>query len=102
MKICENLEGCNMILGDLNLNPINDPEKKLLNLLCMEDKKIFLNEITTTQYNQLDHIIADKSLEERLYTTSYFNFILDHKSITARIGFIGNQISQQFLEKKTF
>ena len=62
-----------------------------------EKKKNFLNEITTNQYNQLDHIIAEKSLEKQLYTTSFFNFISDHKTITARIAFDRNAFTKQFL-----
>ena len=91
-----------MILRDLNLNPTNESEKRLLELLCGKEKKNFLNEITTNQYNQLDHIIGEKSLEKQLYTTSFFNFISDHKSITARIGIDGNEFAKEFLQKINF
>ena len=74
-------------------------KKRLLELLCGKERKQFLNEITTNQYNQLDHIIAEKSLEKQLYTTSYFNFISDHKTITARIAFDGNPFTKQFIGK---
>ena len=90
-----------MILGDLNLNPMNESEKLLLELLCGTEQQQYLKEITTKEYNQLDHIVADKSLEGQLYATSFVNFISDHKTITARVGFNENKFSRKFLEKIT-
>ena len=90
---------CTAIFGDFNLDPKNDTDNKKLDLICHEDKYLALNEITTDNYRQLDHIIVKKSIKNRVFATSYFNFISDHKSITARIGYDENKFSQQFLEK---
>ena len=55
LLIKEKCKGCNMILGDLNLNPMNESEKLLLELLCGTEQQQYLKEITTKEYNQLDH-----------------------------------------------
>ena len=96
LKYCS---GSNILFGDLNLNPAIPAEKKLLNVLCGENKFLALEEITTDNFNQLDHIIADKSLKSKLFTTSYFNFISNHNSITARIGYNENNFTEDFLKK---
>jgi endonuclease/exonuclease/phosphatase family metal-dependent hydrolase len=81
---------CDLIMGDFNLNRRNPNEYERLIQLCQEDKlEAVLKEPTTKSYHQPDHILVDKSLKERVFATSFFNFISDHKSIVARIG-VGN------------
>ena len=102
--ILEELQKCvkDAVLSWVNSNQINLPEKKKLKQLCNKDKYIALNEITTIQCNQLDHVLAYKALKKILYATSFFNFISDHKSIIARIGLKKNEFSKQFLENLHF
>ena len=81
---------CDLIMGDFNLNRRNPNEYERLIQLCQEDKlEAVLKEPTTKSYHQPDHILVDKSLKERVFVTSFYNFISDHKSIVARIG-VGN------------
>ena len=44
LKIQENCEGSIIILGDLNLNPLNESDHKLLTLLSGKEKRLFLTE----------------------------------------------------------
>ena len=69
-------EGCILIFRYLNLNPTNESEKMRLELLCGKEKQIFLKEITTNLNNQLDHIVGDKSLEDKLYCSSFLTLYL--------------------------
>ena len=96
LKYCND---CDIWFGDLNLNPREPAQKKLLSVLCGKDKFLALEEVTTDNFNQLDHIIVNKILKPRLYTTSYFNFISNHNSITARIGLADNSFTAEFLKK---
>ena len=41
-------------------------------------------------------------MKENHFTTSYYNFISDHKSISLRIGLDNNKVSQKCLERITF
>ena len=52
--------------------------------------------------NQLDYILIENHLKEICFTTSFNNFIRDHKDITARIGLNKNEFSNEFKQKKTF
>ena len=96
LKYCND---CDIWFGDLNLNPREPAQKKLLSVLCGKDKFLALEEVTTDNFNQLDHIIVNKILKPRLYTTSYFNFISNHNSITARNGLADNSFTAEFLKK---
>ena len=71
------------ILGDLNLNPLNVNEKRLIDVVGGEKTMIFRG-ITTSQKNQLDHILGYESAKP-VYATSYLNFISDHFAITLRV-----------------
>ena len=99
-KIKNHCQDVTAIFGDLNLNPKKKNDNKKLETLCQEDYYLALNEITTTNFIQLDHIIMKKAIKDRVFATSYFNFITDHKSITARIGFHGNSFTDEFLKKR--
>ena len=72
------------ILGDLNSNPLNPNEKRLIEVIGGQKKMIFRG-ITTPQKNQLDHILGDESAQP-VFTTSYLNFISDHFAITLRMA----------------
>ena len=101
-KIIKYCQHSSAILGDFNLNPRKPAEKKLLDLICGEDKFLALNEITRENNNQLDHILINNNLKSRVYATSYFNFISDHKSITMRVALEDNQFTQEFLHKQSY
>ena len=87
------------VLGDLNLNKqFKDQHEKILNI-CGKDKVMLLFENTTKNHNQVDHILGPG--EQMVFTTSFYNFISDHKSIVLRIPlsdthFIDDERLQQF------
>ena len=81
-------------MGDFNLSPRKETDKKKILDLCEPNRYQALNEITRRDSsNQLDHILVDKMFETCCFTTSFFNFISDHKSIVVRIGENGNELS---------
>ena len=75
-----------VIMGDLNMNPRISFDNDRLKQLCENKKEQALKEVTTTQKNQLDHILVSTRLKGHVFVTSFFNFISDHKSIVIRIG----------------
>ena len=75
------------ILGDLNLNPLNPNEERLIEVIGGQKKMIFRG-VTTPQKNQLDHILGDESAKP-VFATSYLNFISDHFAITLRMSLTG-------------
>ena len=94
---------CNIIMGDFNLSHRINAEKEKLRSLCQNTKVSLLREITRSQSNnQLDYILVDAILKPISLCTSFNNFISDHKSITARIGLNGAQISEEIKAKLTF
>ena len=57
--------------GGPNLNQRNYDERLRLNQLCHNGQvESVLNEPTTKNYNQVDHILADKQMKGKLFTTS--------------------------------
>ena len=85
-KICEITKHSNFILGDLNLNVLEEADEQKLNLICGTDKIKHLNQITTVRGNQPDHILVLKDKRHSIYTNAYFNFASDHKSIVMRMS----------------
>ena len=80
------LDSSDYILGDLNLDPLVDTDKKKLNALCLKDKVIHLTEITTNQGNQLDHILVNRNLRHTVVTDAFLTFASDHKIIVLRLS----------------
>ena len=74
------------LMGDLNLDPSVQDEKNRLNIICDKIKKPLLKEITTKNNVQLDHILGIERKGVKIFTTSFVNFISDHKSVTIRIS----------------
>ena len=74
------------IMGDLNLDPTVQDEKNKLKIICDKTKKSMLNEITTKNNVQLDHILGIELNGVKIFTTSFVNFISDHKSVLIRIS----------------
>ena len=93
---------CKFLLGDFNLSLRNPKDVQKLEDLCKKDKFISLKEITRiVSNNQVDHILADKIFEGKSYSTSYFNFISDHKSIVMRVT-INSTFTDEALERILF
>ena len=51
-----------------------------------KEKISLLDEITTKQNKQLDHVLGIRRENILLHVTSFKNFISDHKAITIRIS----------------
>ena len=83
--IYEKTKEVNYLMGDLNLDP-QDHEQEQKLVIIKGRKKTILNEITTKQNKQLDHILVSVPENILVYTTSFKNFISDHRSITMRIS----------------
>ena len=84
-KMIRNLTlNSHFILGDMNLNPEKPDDLQKLEVICGEDKMMHLRAITTTNRNQLDHIIVKKAMKGNLVTDSFLNFTSDHKSLVLR------------------
>ena len=102
LEIANRFQYADCIIGDLNLNPAVPNQSSNLSKVCGSTKGIALMEITTINDNQLDHILLDKSLIKRCFSTSYFNLASDHKPIVFRIPMSGKQLSEKFLEENNF
>ena len=84
------------IMGDLNLDPARDEDRKKLHKLCGPKRIMILKEHTTTRSNQLDHIIMHSHLSSKVFVTSFINHTSDHRTITFRIPLSGNNFSEHF------
>ena len=89
---------CDVLMGDLNLNPRISYDSDRLKQLCGSNKEIALHEVTTSQKNQLDHILVARNLKGNIYVTSYVNFISDHKSIVLRLGLQKNELKDEIVQ----
>ena len=90
-----------LVMGDINLDPNRSDDLKKLDYLCSERKRV-LSEVTTTRFNQLDHVLLNVVKFPIFFTTSFINHTTDHHSIIIRIAKEGNVFSQPFLEKMSF
>ena len=95
------LSKCDLIMGDMNLDPADKADLKKLAVLC-GDRKMILNEFTTIRYNQLDHIILNCDKFGRHYSTSYINYTTDHSLICVRIPELGNIFNDAYLKRMSF
>ena len=73
-------------MGDLNLDPTVQEQKNKLLIMCEKNKMPLLKEITTKNNVQLDHILGIERKGMKIFTTSFVNFISDHKSVVIRIS----------------
>ena len=101
LKAAKHWQECDIIMGDFNLKPNISADGKLLRSVCGETHTLSLNEMTTN-HGQPDHIVLHKQLETKSFSTSFFNFVSDHKSIAVRIGLLNNSFDTRFLEKINF
>ena len=94
---------CSIIMGDYNLCHRSSSDMAYIEKLCESNKYSALNEITRSRSNnQLDYILILKDMKDQCYSTSYSNFISDHKTITVRMGLEGNILSDETRERITF
>ena len=90
-------------MGDLNLSHQVKDQKSKLTVLCDDSKVSTLNEITRSlSNNQLDYVLVEKWLEGQTFSTSFYNFISDHKTITLRIGLDNNKLKEEIIQKINF
>ena len=78
------------LIGDINLDASKDSDKRRLSELCGKSKLQHLNQVTTEQGNQLDHILVNKNLKHIVFTDTFFNLASDHKTIVLRISHYAN------------
>ena len=102
LDIAEKFKFFDCIIGDLNLNKENQTQRMNLLKICGNNKSIALEEVTTSNLNQLDHVLLDKMMIKKCFATSYLNLASDHKPIVVRIPHPGNQFSEHFLEEFFF
>ena len=99
----EKIDDCQYVLGDFNLSHRLKSDKEKLSNICKPSKCNILNEITrSVSNNQLDYVLANKSLADKSYSTSFMNFISDHNSITVRVPLQQNKFSKMFEMKLNF
>ena len=100
----KDLEKVDLVMGDLNIDA-DDPkriaDKKKLDTLCVKRTRILM-EVTTTRYNQLDHILLNIEKFPVFYSTSFMNHTTDHHTIITRIAKAGNNKKQSFLKRASF
>ena len=65
-----------LVMGDMNLDPNRSDDLKKLDYLCSERKRV-LSEVTTTRFNQLDHVMLNVTKFPILFTTSFINHTTD-------------------------
>ena len=103
-KLKKDLEKVDLVMGDLNLDaddPKRSTDKKKLETLCVKRTRV-LREVTTTRYNQLDHILLNIDKFPVFYSTSFLNHTTDHHTITTRIAKPGNNKKPSFLKRVSF
>ena len=100
--IAHGFRKCKVIMGDFNLDPNRLGDLKKLDTLCGPDRERHLNEVTTTNFNQLDHVLVDKSLSKQLFSSSFYNPTTDHRTLVARIPIKAKKFSSQYLENVNF
>ena len=100
-KISHGFRNCSVIIGDFNLDPNRASDLKKLDFLCGPNRERHLREVTTSNLNQLDHILVDKSLSKQCFTTSYYNPTSDHRTVTIRLP-LKAKFSSKFLEEINF
>ena len=102
VEMSQRFDDHDCIIGDLNLNPAIAEQKKKLLHICGQQKCFALEEVTTINNHQLDHILLDKTLLNQCFATSYNNFASHHKAITLRFGQRNSEFRKEFLEKINF
>ena len=92
---------CHLLMGDLNLDSNREADSQKLKSLLVERSNV-LNEVTTTRFNQIDHIHLNLKEFNIYFATSFINYTTDHHLLSIRIPKHGNKFSTRFLEKMSF
>ena len=100
-RLKSDLSNIDLVMGDLNLDPNKSTDSNKLEDLCTDRSKV-LNEITTTRFNQLDHILLNRAKFKVYFATSYINYTTDHNLLSIRIAKTGNAFNTNFLQKMSF
>ena len=100
-RLKSDLSEIDLLIGDLNLDPNRSRDSAKIEDLCADRSKV-LNEITTSRFNQLDHILLNKEKFKVYFATSYINYTTDHNLLSIRIGKTGNAFNTNFLQKMSF
>ena len=82
-----------LIMGDLNLEPSRPKDLVKLRELS-ENKTMILREITTSRFDQLDHVLLNCTKFEHYFSSSFMNFTTDHHAIVVRIPKTGNKFNR--------
>ena len=98
-EIQTHIDSSDFVLGDLNLDPKIESDMKKLNDLCSKKKVVHLKRITTTQGNQLDHILVDKNRKDIAVTDAFITFGSDHRIILLRLSNYANDEIKEKEEK---
>ena len=101
LKITKGFRNCSVVIGDFNLDPNRASDLKKLDFMCGPTRERHLREVTTSNFNQLDHILVEKSLAKQCFSTSFYNPTSDHRTVTIRIP-MKAKFSSKFLEDLNF
>ena len=101
-SITNRFKSFDCIIGDLNLNPLVVQDKQKLMNICGKTKQLLLEETTTVNKTQLDHIVIENDMKKNSFATSYHNFASYHKSIALRITSRNNHFTSWFKQKVSF
>ena len=101
-KISKETSHLDGLIGDINLNPEHDDDRRKLEKLLGNKKQMVLHETTTSKSSQLDHVLLSKNLQEDFYTTTFYNLTTDHRVLTLRLAKNGNKFTEKFNEKINF
>lgn len=97
----ENLSLIDLVMGDLNLDTNRKDDDRSLQSLCSERSRV-LNEVTTSRFNQLDHVLLNCNRFKLYFSTSFMNFTSDHHTIIIRVSSENCSFTDDFLEKMSF
>ena len=103
-KLRSMVKETDFVLGDINLDPLNEKHNKALTEICGDDKVLHLKQLTRLQERQLDHILVKKDVAENVITDSYFHISSDHRCIVLRYSHVENDeklVEDQRLEDKS-
>ena len=72
IQISKAFQDYDAIIGDLNLNPIIPHQKKRLHEICGKSKYMDLEEITTDNFVQLDHVLLEHCMKSNSFCQTQF------------------------------
>ena len=94
----KDLLNIDLVMGDLNLDPNRKLDSGKLETL-LSGRSSVLNEITTTRFNQIDHIHLNCKKFSIYFATSFINYTTDHHLLSSRIAKNENRFNPAFLQK---